>query len=352
MLTGLDLVEWQLRIARGEPLPLTQDQVVLNGHAIEVRLCAEDEHYTPHTGEVLCFESPPCEAAVRFDHALEHGTVVTPHYDAMLGKLIAHAPTRNQAIDQLTHALASTVVLGLPTNRSFLAACLDHPVFRSGKATIPFLQQHGDGIRAALSEETARNAVAGALAITFSSHAPAQELPCPFPRSLRLAWGDDIRSLSVQELGAGRVRVRSDGGGETASTVQVLRGGHLRIALDGVAGDVHVVRVGAQRWHVQVSGGTAGHASEAWIDDLSHTATTAGGVGAQVLDLRAPFNGKLLGIHVQPGQTVTKGETLLVIESMKLEHSVAAPRDAVVAEVPVQPGQQVTPGQLLLRFEP
>jgi geranyl-CoA carboxylase alpha subunit len=139
MLTGLDLVEWQLRIARGESLPLTQEQVRLDGHAIEVRLCAEDEHFTPHTGEVLYFEAPPCGAPVRFDHALERGAVVTPHYDAMLGKLIARAPTRDQAIDRLTHALANTVVLGLPTNRGFLASCLDHPVFRAGNATIPFL---------------------------------------------------------------------------------------------------------------------------------------------------------------------------------------------------------------------
>jgi geranyl-CoA carboxylase alpha subunit len=352
MLTGLDLVEWQLRIARGESLPLTQEQVRLDGHAIEVRLCAEDEHFTPHTGEVLHFEAPPCGAPVRFDHALERGAVVTPHYDAMLGKLIAHAPTRDQAIDRLTHALADTVVLGLPTNRGFLAACLDHPVFRAGKATIPFLQQHGDDVRAALNEASVTREIVGALAVTFAGTAPAQGLACPYPRSLRLAWGDEIRAFSVQELGAGQVRVRTVDGGDSTATVHGPHAGRQRIVLDGVSGEVHAVRVGEQRWHVQVSAGNAGQTSEAWIDDLSHTAATAGGAGAQTPELRAPFNGKLLGVHVRPGQTVAKGETLLVIESMKLEHSVAAPRDAVVAEVLVQPGQQVAPGQVLLRFQP
>ncbi|HSX94198.1 MAG TPA: biotin carboxylase N-terminal domain-containing protein, partial [Hydrogenophaga sp.] len=109
MLTGLDLVEWQIRVARGEPLPLAQDQMRLRGHAIEVRLCAEDERFTPHTGTVRAFVAPPLSEGLRFDHAIETGTEVTPHYDAMLGKLIAHAPTREQAIERLAHALDATV---------------------------------------------------------------------------------------------------------------------------------------------------------------------------------------------------------------------------------------------------
>ena len=141
LLTGLDLVEWQLRIARGESLPLAQADVRLQGHAIEVRLCAEDEHFTPQTGTVLAFAAP---GGLRFDHALHAGAVVTPHYDAMLGKLIAHAPTRAEAIDRLRTGLDQTAVLGLPTNRAFLAACLQHPVFRAGEALIPFLAEQAD----------------------------------------------------------------------------------------------------------------------------------------------------------------------------------------------------------------
>ncbi|WP_416208669.1 acetyl-CoA carboxylase biotin carboxylase subunit [Acidovorax sp.] len=145
-LTGLDLVEWQIRVARGEPLPLRQDQVALQGHAIEVRLCAEDAHFTPHTGRVLHFAAPSATSferallgGLRFDHALEEGTEVTPHYDAMLGKLIVHAATRGDAIDALVRALTGTTLLGLPSNRAFLAACLGHPQFRAGQARVPFL---------------------------------------------------------------------------------------------------------------------------------------------------------------------------------------------------------------------
>ena len=145
-LTGLDLVEWQIRVARGGPLPLTQDQVRLQGHAIEVRLCAEDEQFHPHTGRVRHWSSPAAAAAftrapLRFDHAVEAGSEVSPHYDAMLGKLIVHAATRAEAIDQLTVALGELEVLGLPTNRAFLIECLQSEGFRAGAATIPFLAQ-------------------------------------------------------------------------------------------------------------------------------------------------------------------------------------------------------------------
>ena len=353
MLTGLDLVEWQLRVARGEPLPITQEQVQLRGHAIEVRLCAEDEHFTPHTGEVLRFEPPAEDAGLRFDHALAQGLVVTPHYDAMLGKLIAHAPTRDEAIDRLTHALGQTVVLGLPTNRAFLAACLQHPVFRAGAATIPFLQHHAEGLRETLRAQSAAPRIAAALAVLYAGSAPAPSLPCPYPRSLRLAWGaDDVSTLVVQALGAGEVRVHTAGGGEHRAQVQLACNGQQRIALDDVDWRVRAVPVGTGRWQVQLAGGAGGVCTELWLDDLSHTAAQAGGAGGQSQELRAPFNGKLLAVHAAVGQAVARGEALLVIESMKLEHSLAAPRDVVVAELLVQPGAQVAPGQLLLRFEP
>ena len=163
MVTGIDLVEWQLRIARGEPLPLTQEQVRFEGHAIEVRLCAEDDEFRPHSGTVAHFLPPPSgegwgggpatgsgRTRIRFDHSIFAGQHVSPHYDSMLGKLVSHAPTREQAIDQLLASLNSLQVLGLPTNRALLAACLDHPQFRSGDALVPFLAEQGEAIRARL----------------------------------------------------------------------------------------------------------------------------------------------------------------------------------------------------------
>ena len=158
-LTGLDLVEWQIRVACGEALPLTQQQVRLDGHAIEVRLCAEDESFQPHTGVVRHFSAPEAavfsSAPLRFDHALHTGSEVTPYYDAMLGKLIVHAPTREQAIDRLIHALGSLSVLGLPTNRAFLIECLNDEVFRRGQALISFLAGDAPRLQQLLREKEA-----------------------------------------------------------------------------------------------------------------------------------------------------------------------------------------------------
>jgi 3-methylcrotonyl-CoA carboxylase alpha subunit/geranyl-CoA carboxylase alpha subunit len=354
MLTGLDLVEWQLRVACGQPLPITQEQVRLNGHAIEVRLCAEDERFNPHTGEVLCFEAPLSDAGLRFDHALAPGLVVSPHYDAMLGKLIAHAPTRSEAIDRLSHALGQTVVLGLPTNRAFLAVCLQHPLFRAGEATIPFLQHHAEALRETLQVQNDMGRIAAALSVLYAGSAPPPSLPCPYPRSLRLGWSEtEASTLTVQALGAGAVRLHTAAGGEHRATVQPVGGGQQRITLDGLDWQARAVQVRPGRWQVQLTGGAsgAGGAAELWLDDLSHVAAQAGAAGGQSPELRAPFNGKLLAVHVAAGQAVVRGETLLVIESMKLEHSLAAPRDAVVTELLVEAGAQVSPGQLLLRFE-
>ena len=353
MLTGLDLVEWQLRVARSEPLPITQEQVQLNGHAIEARLCAEDDHFNPHTGEVQRFDAPPENAHLRFDHALSQGLVVTPHYDAMLGKLIAHAPTRDEAIDRLTHALGHTAVLGLPTNRAFLAACLQHPVFRAGEATIPCLQHHANGLRDSLSEQRQASRVAAALAVLYADGAPPENLPCPYPRSLRLGWGaDEVSTFTVQALGAGAVRVYTPEGDAHHAQVQAASIGQQRITLDGVDWRARAVQVNAGRWQVQLTGGASDASAELWLDDLSHVAVQAAGSAGATPELRAPFNGKLIAVHAAVGQAVARGDTLLVIESMKLEHALAAPRDAVVAELLVQPGAQVSPGQLLLRFEP
>ena len=350
MITGLDLVEWQLRVARGEPLPLTQEQVRFNGHAIEVRLCAEDEHHTPHTGRVRHFTEPDLSVpGLRFDHALETGAEVTPHYDALLGKLIAHAPTRAEAIRRLAHALGATQVLGLHTNRAFLSACLWHPVFAAGAASIPFLAEHGDALRTSLQTTPAAEGVA-ALALLYVSQPPAGALPSPHPRHLRLRLGSKVHKWLVQETGQGRVRVIQ---GDRVHEAQVSG---QRIVLDGVGWSARAVPVdpgaGVPRWHVQLAGGDlpAGTATELWIDDLGFAPREAAGGASAARELRAPFNGKLIALHVQTGQTVARGAPLLVIESMKLEHTLHAPRDTVIESLNVAPGQQVAPGQLLATF--
>jgi geranyl-CoA carboxylase alpha subunit len=336
MLTGLDLVEWQLRVARGEPLPLTQGQVRLQGHAIEVRLCAEDERFTPHAGTVQRFAEPPPSDGLRFDHALESGSAVTPHYDAMLGKLIAHAPTRSEAIAKLARALDDTVLLGLPSNRAFLAACLRHPVFGAGEATIPFLAEHGDDLRKTLQPPHEAQ-VAAALAATWLGR-PAHDLPSPFPRPLRMKLGETTLDLTVREQGQGALQVQA-GGRQHAAHI-----GTGTVALDGVANPADVVRQPDGRCHVRWG------AHDLMLQDLSHTAALSAGQGPAARELRAPFNGKLVSLSVQPGQRVAKGQVLLTIESMKIEHQIGAPRDATVSGVTVVVGQQLLPGQVMAVF--
>ena len=380
-LTGLDLVEWQIRIARGEPLPITQSEVVLQGHAIEVRLCAEDAHFRPHTGRVRQFSAPMATAferaapgALRFDHALEEGAEVSPHYDAMLGKLIVHAPTRAEAIDALVRALNGTRVLGLPTNRAFLAACLGHPVFQGGQALVPFLAEHASGLQELLSKDELSALIPSALAAIFASNstAPASgSLPCALARPLRLRHQGAVLPLAVRELGAGRLQVErtsalpadaahpadiSQGPNDavtTTTTVQLTPqpGGAVRATIHG--GDapftdhtVHAMPMGRLRWHWQTGG------VDGWVEDASWEPAARAGAAGGATELRAPFNGMVVALPVAAGQALAAGDTVVVIESMKLEHSLACPVAATVAELLVAPGQQVSPGQVLVRFAP
>ena len=345
MVTGLDLVEWQLRVACGERLPFKQSDLRLQGHAIEVRLCAEDEDFTPHTGTVLHFLPPPASLpplvslppplgegrgggaggaglsvgaagarsprALRFDHAIFQGLEVSPYYDSMLGKLIAHAPTRTEAIARLASALDRLQILGLPTNRRFLSACLRHPLFGEGLAQIPFLAEHGHAIRRQLQEE--EFGVAGEAA--FSALLPqggAAALASPFTRPLRIRHRDTLYDVPLCEA-------------------------------DGVEpAQAHIASLGAGQWHVQVG------AVDLFIADVSFDPPAAANGGSGDTELRAPFNGKVIAVHVQPGAAVRKGDALVTLESMKLEHVLSARGEGIVDTVEVEAGQQVLPSQVLV----
>jgi geranyl-CoA carboxylase alpha subunit len=340
--TGLDLVEWQLRIAQGEALPLRQQEVVFRGHAIEVRLCAEDDDFSPHAGRVLHFAEP---SHARFDHALFSGLEVTPFYDSMLGKLIVHGASRDQAIAALIAALAGTQVLGLPTNRAFLAACLAHPVFRAGQALTPFLADHGEAIRETLKAQQAQALLPAMLAQYFgASPGAAAALPSPFEKALRLRHHGKVHALGLTETGHGGLELRLGAQKQRAGCWRVAI--HAwRVAVEGLSRTVQALRLADGRWHVQVG------ASELWLEDASFEPAAGAASSSQATELRALFNGKVIAIQAVAGAAVSRGETLLVIESMKLEHAICATRDAVVADIAVEIGQQTAPGQVLLRFE-
>ncbi len=316
--TGLDLVEWQICIARGEPLPLQQSQVKLQGHAIEVRLCAEDAAFVPHTGRVARFVPPT--GAVRFDHALFEGLRVSPHYDSMLGKLIVHATTREAAIDAMQTALSQCAVLGLPTNRRLLWHCLQHAEFRAGQADIAFLSRNGDAIREALQKEELLAHVFIGLEVVFSTKTHI-ELACPFDRPVRLRMAGKLQDIALPVT-------------TPATTPRT----------SPAIAQTHSAQTAAHRWHVQQDG------IDLWVEDASFDPPQRSASANATLELRAPMNGKVLAIAAQAGSTVHKGDVLLTIESMKLEHAITAPRNAVVEAVQVSPGQQVAPQQVLLRF--
>ena len=343
MLTGLDLVEWQLRIARGEPLPLQQADVRWHGHAIEVRLCSEDEHFIPHTGTVAAFAEPPAAPGLRFDHAIEIGLQVSPHFDSMLGKLIAHGPKRQAALQQLAHALDATVLLGLPTNRPLLAAVLRHPVFAEGQALIPFLDEQGDALRQPMQPGPTTQ-LAAVLAAWAHSHTPAERLPCPFARPLRWRCGTDVLSLRLHEHGHGAVTITV---GDATHQARIEPGA---VHIDGTRHTTNVAALPAQNgvpaWQVQI--GTPGGSHTLALQDLSHQPQQRTGDAAASGEVRAPFNGRVVALQVQPGQRVARGDALLAIESMKIEHRISAPRDGVVDTITVAIGQQVAPGQRLL----
>lgn len=311
--TGLDLVEWQLRVARGERLPCPQADVCLDGHAIEVRLCAEDEGFRPHGGRVRRFR-PPAGPQVRFDHGVFEGLEVPSWYDSMLGKLIVRGRSRGEAIERLAEALDRLQVLGLPTNRRLLAACLRHPVFARGEATTAFLQEHGEALRAALAEEEWTVAAEAALSAVLPRGA-APVLASPFDRPLRV-----------------RVRGR-------ALDVPVCEA-------EGVAtAQAEVVAAPGRGWHVQVG------RVDLFVEDASFDPAAGSNGSAGGNALRAPFNGKVIAVRARAGAAVKKGDTVLVVESMKLEHALAAPRDGTLRAVNVEAGQQVATGQVLLAFE-
>ena len=332
MVTGLDLVEWQLRVAQGEPLPLAQDQLRFEGHAIEVRLCAEDDEFRPHSGTVRHFLPPPPgedgdAGTLRFDHAIFEGMCVSPHYDSMLGKLIAHAPTRGQAIDRLLTALTRMQLLGVATNRALLAACLDHPQFRSGQALIPFLAEHGATLRAALRQRESETAQAAGLAAVFPRSRPGA-LACPFPRPLRLRHRGELLVLRVRELADGQLEVESPAGTATLPPPNAA-----------------CVLLDDGRWHVQAG------AVDLFIEDASFEPANATSTAGTAAELRAPFNGRVIAVKALAGGTVAQGDTLLVLESMKLEHALSASRAGVVKAVHAQAGQQVATGQVIVTFE-
>jgi len=334
-ITGLDLVEWQMRVAAGEPLPLTQDQIELNGHAIEARLYAEDpaSGFLPSVGRLTTFDLP---TDVRADSAVGPGDAVTPHYDPMLAKLIVHAPSRRAAAERLTEACAAVRVWPVKTNAWFLARCLGDEAFLAGEADTGFVAARLERLAQAPTPSAA--AVAATAAAAASGHDSglfAFRLNAPAVAPVRFHRDGATVDAAVSQAGEG-LSVEVDGRRFQA----VKDGGAVRV--DGH--DVHLADLGEAGW-VTFEAGAA----------FAFTAFGAGkGAGDAAGDgtLHSPMPGRIVAVSKQVGEAVKAGETLVTLEAMKMEHALKAPFDGVVAEVGVIEGAQVSEGAVLAVLTP
>lgn len=358
--TGLDLVAWQLRVAAGEPLPKSQDQLQLNGHAIEARICAENpnQDFLPATGPLWHFSGPEAShfcftaGGVRLDTGVTQGDVVSPFYDSMLAKLIVWGADRDEALAKLDKALSEMQVVGVANNVAFLRDVVQSASFSQGDLDTDLIARERDNLfkTQTLSEDLA---VAGVMGMVLRQEVDAmgskpwqavdgwQVVGAP-PRPFQLqgAWGDEVRALNVVLYSAPQ-RLRIADTDHAFEWRAHPRG--VSVCLNGVWTDLSVV-ASAGQYHVF---SRAGHAVLQWVDPLAGSTQAADALGG----LNTPMPGKLIRMDVAVGDTVAKGQVLAVMEAMKMEHSIASPRDGVVSEVFYAVGDQVAEGQALLTLQ-
>ena len=340
LVTGQDLVAWQMAVAEGEPLPLSQDEIILNGHAIEVRLYAEDpaHNFTPQTGPLHVF-APASGDGIRFDSGVRCGDTITPHYDPMLAKVIAWGKNRNEARRRLLAALANTTVFGTITNQHFLARIIANETFGRGEATTAFLHTgfQDDPSMAPADIGLRQLAVAACL---FSqgpenqqawSNAPATVTP------MKLATGEQTRELLVRTSGS-RINVTAGEDQYELNLVSAANGRACIIA-QGVRQVCRYHRLG-DHLYLQAFGQTLA------LRDLTHQ-PASGAVSSGSGHIKATMDGALIEVLVERGQSVKQGDMLVILEAMKMEHPVRADRDGTIANLAVGKGDQVKRNQLL-----
>ncbi|MFE1600791.1 ATP-binding protein [Methylobacterium sp. ID0610] len=334
-ITGLDLVEWQFRVAAGETLPLTQDDLAIGGHAVEARLYAEDPAagFLPSTGRLRALALPEGEG-IRVDAGVRAHDTVSPFYDPMIAKVIAHGATRDEALDRLAGALGRTLVAGPKTNVAFLKALAEAPDFRAGRFDTGFIDRNLDALsgRAAGIDPAAIRR--GVEALLLREERPAATPPSPWDRSDGFQLGGGRRqSWPVRVEGEAREVILSwpEGGG--ALTIEAGAAPHPEAPL-------HVVPTG--RGVLVVAGGrqVAVEPPDPFDVDLDHI-----GEGGSVT---APMHGRLVAVFVAPGDRVTRGQRLAIVEAMKMEHALTAPADGEVTEVTAEAGTQVAEGARLV----
>jgi 3-methylcrotonyl-CoA carboxylase alpha subunit len=336
-ITGLDLVELQFRVAAGEKLPLKQSDVRIDGHAAEARLYAEDpeRNFLPSTGRLAALEFPTGEG-LRIDTGVEAGSVVSPHYDPMIAKVIAHGRDRAEALSRLAAALSETVVVGPRSNAAFLARLASHPEFRGGHLDTSFIDEHLADLTRVDPEAEAPVIGAGVevLLAPKASESPETRWRDPWSAADGFSLGPQ-RHLDFDLIVDGQPR-----------KANVTWRDRAHVTVDGIpaARDARIVHTAGGI--VAIGRRVQRHVTLKSYDavDVDHL----DGDGT----VKAPMHGKVLAILVAAGASVTKGERVAVVEAMKMEHALLAPADGIVREVSTQVGAQVAEGAKILTIEP
>ncbi|HLQ11824.1 MAG TPA: acetyl/propionyl/methylcrotonyl-CoA carboxylase subunit alpha [Steroidobacteraceae bacterium] len=358
MITGLDLVEWQLRVASGEALPLRQKDLSINGHAIEARIYAEDPErgFLPATGRLVHFRTPAATPIVRIDSGVEQGDLITPYYDPMIAKLIVWGESRELARGELLKALGQFQIVGLSNNVQFLARLVATPAFATADLDTALIEREQARLFGAAPPVPDEALIAASLRLVAQQtaaahagpglevwrHADSWRLNAPAARSFHFRAAGADRHLIVRPTDAG-YELKLD-----ARTLALqclpLSATDARLTLDGNSFDAtSLVRDG--RCDVFLQGV---HHQFEYLDPLAHVGEESVAEG----HIRAIMPGRVVALLVQPGTRVARGEPLLILEAMKMEHTLGAPADGICEAFNVAVGEQVAEGTELVQFTP
>lgn len=355
LITGQDLVAWQLRAAAGLPLPLKQEEIQLTGHAMEVRLYAEDaaNNFLPQTGSVLRWE-PELLDGVRIDHGLREGQQVSPFYDPMLAKVIAYGATRDEARRKLVRAVENCVLLGVNGNQRFLANLLAHAEFAAGNATTAFIAEHfaDDPSLSPQAPAAEELAIAAALLYQHSANQRAHQSELAGWRSAGSApWRFSLKQgeqkfsieLDVQVAGSQPQMLARVGEQQISLRLLISDGRWLTLELDGIRQRIAYTHLQDKLW-------LYGQRGNLELLDVTHE--PASGLNAASSGIhKAPMDGAIVAVLAEAGAQVTKGQLLVVLEAMKMEHPIKAGVDGVIKRVAVSQGDQVKNRQVLVEIE-
>jgi len=341
LITGLDLVEWQLRVANGETLPLAQDELTLTGHAVEVRLYAEDPgvNFLPQTGEILLWQ-PPMLPGVRVDHGMTSLGEVSPHYDPMIAKVIAYGKTRTDAVRLLARALQDTVLLGVNSNKQFLVNILQNPVLVSGDTNTAFITEHFSddvSLKPAVASHEAL-AIAASL-LVYKSDRSGWHTGIAMPIPLKLQVGDVVHKLAIEQAGH-HFTLQHDGETESLEVLSCTAN-QLVYIWQGIRKTVAYVQAGDTQYLDMANGNLT-------IVDVTHAPPAAADEAGDG-QIRAPMNGAVVNILVAEGEKVVKDQTLVILEAMKIQQQIKSNCDGVVGAISATVGLQVKKRQVLLQ---